>query len=211
MARSNRKFNYSFRNKTKNKNDKILGMNHKLFTSQGQKSRYTENNPILAYHAPVLDNSQPLQHIGDSDSLFGLENGNVCQQSLVFQSNLSQQTPPKLYDPYSKLRFGTYGIDFVKHGTISAKFIDSVRLNISRKLKKTARFWIRLCADTPVTARSAETRMGRGKGAIAFWQSRVKPGQTFVEFSKLNPRTMELIFNDLKKKTPVPIKLVMKH
>lgn len=197
MATKNRKFNYSFRNKTKNKNDKMFSY-HKLSTCQGQKSRYTENNPILAYHAPVLDNSQ-------------LQNVTISQQSVVFQSNLSQQMPPKLYDPCSKLRFGNYGIDFVKHGTISAKFIDSVRLNIARKLKKTARFWIRLCADTPVTARSAETRMGRGKGAIAFWQSRVKPGQTFVEFSKLNHRSMELIFNDLKKKTPVPIQLVMKH
>jgi large subunit ribosomal protein L16 len=205
MSTKNRQFNHCFRNKTKNKNDKMFS-NKKLSTSQGQKNLLTRNNPILAYH------SQPDLHLIEQKVELLLKNvPMISEQTLVFQSNFSQQTPPKLYDPLSKLRFGTYGIDFVKHGTISAKFIDSVRLNIARKLKKTARFWIRLCADTPVTARSAETRMGRGKGAIAFWQSRVKPGQTFLEFAKLNPRTMEIIYNDLKKKTPVPIQLVIKH
>jgi large subunit ribosomal protein L16 len=191
----NRKFTHCFRNKTNNKNHKMACFN-KYGTSQGQKNRLTENNPILAYHSLLSSQNQP--HVD-------------YEQTLVLQSDLSQQIVPKLQYPLAKFRFGTYGIDFIKHGTISAKFIDSVRLNIARRLKKTARFWIRLCADTPVTARSAETRMGRGKGAISFWQSKVKPGQTFLEFSKLNPRTMQLIFNDLKKKTPLPIKLVMKH
>jgi hypothetical protein len=55
----------------------------------------------------------------------------ISEQTLVFQSNFSVQTPPKLYDPLSKLRFGTYGIDFVKHGTISAKFIDRCAVKYS--------------------------------------------------------------------------------
>ena len=205
MSTKNRQFTHCFRNKTKNKNDKMFS-NKKQCTSQGQKNLFTLNNPMLAYH------SMPNLHLIEQKVVSLLKNAPmVSEQTLVFQSNRSQQTPPSLYDPLSKLRFGTYGIDFVKHDTISAKFIHSVRLNIARKLKNTARFWIRLCADTPVTARSAETRMGRGKGAIAFWQSRVKPGQTFLEFAKLNPRTMQIIFNDLKKKTPFPIQLVIKH
>jgi hypothetical protein len=96
----------------------------------GTENLLTRNNPILAYH------SQPNLHLIEQNIELLLKWPMISEQTLVFQSNFSVQTPPKLYDPLSKLRFGTYGIDFVKHGTISAKFIDSVRLNIARKLKR---------------------------------------------------------------------------
>jgi hypothetical protein len=167
MSIKNRQFNHCFR-KTKNKMIKCLAIKNSHLRD---RKPVDSNNPILAYH------TQPNLHLIEQKIELLLKNVPlISEQTLVFQSNFSQQTPPKLYDPLSKLRFGTYGIDFVKHGTISAKFIDSVRLNIARKLKKTARFWIRLCADTPVTARSAETRMGRGKVLLllAKWLNRVK-------------------------------------
>jgi ribosomal protein L16/L10AE len=91
----------------------------------------------------------------------------ISEQTLVFQSNFSQQTPPKLYDPLSKLRFGTYGIDFVKHGTISAKFIDSVRLNIARKLKRQHGFGYGY-VPIHLLLRVVLKLVWAGEGAIAF-------------------------------------------
>lgn len=108
----------------------------------------------------------------------------------------------------SKVSFGSCGIYFCSSGTVSAKFLETVRLEVARKLKKSGRFWIRICADTPVTARSAETRMGRGKGAFSHYEAKVKPGQMFLEFSGLPMETIKFIFKALSKKTPVPVKML---
>jgi hypothetical protein len=96
----------------------------------------------------------------------------ISEQTLVFQSNFSVQTPPKLYDPLSK-RFGTYGIDFVKHGTISAKFIDSVRLNIARKLKRQHGFGYGY-VPIHLLLRVVLKLVWAGEGAIAFGRNKVK-------------------------------------
>lgn len=107
-----------------------------------------------------------------------------------------------------KVRFGSYGIFFSSFGTISTKFIETIRLIIAKKLKKTGRFWIRVTPDTPVTARSAETRMGRGKGAISHYEAKIRPGQIFLEFSGVQEKNVRQIYSELAKKTAIPIKLV---
>lgn len=108
----------------------------------------------------------------------------------------------------SSLLFGQYGICFEQHGTLSAKFIETVRLIIARRLRKKGRCWLRLCCDTPVTARPAETRMGKGKGSISFWQAKVYAGQMFFEFSALSQNTVTDIFVQLCKKSPLKLKLI---
>lgn len=107
-----------------------------------------------------------------------------------------------------KIRFGQCGLYFCSPGTITAKFIETVRLAISRKLKKAGRFWIRVCPDTPVTARSAETRMGRGKGAISHYEAKVKEGQIFIEFCGVPENSINQIYLGLSKKSPIKLKLI---
>ena len=41
--------------------------------------------------------------------------------------------------------------------------------------------WIRIFPDKPVTAKPAETRMGKGKGAVDHWVAVVKPGRIMFE------------------------------
>ena len=41
--------------------------------------------------------------------------------------------------------------------------------------------WIRIFPDKPVTARPAETRMGKGKGALDHWVAVIKPGKILFE------------------------------
>lgn len=107
-----------------------------------------------------------------------------------------------------KLSFGQWGIYFCNTGTITAKFIEMARLAVAKKLKKSGRFWIRLCPDTPVTARSAETRMGRGKGGISHYSAKIKAGQVFMEFCGVSEENISKIYQELKKKAPIQIKLV---
>lgn len=135
----------------------------------------------------------------------------ICKpfNSFIDQSHQKAHTFSQTYAALDKVRFGTCGFYFCSSGTVSAKFLETIRLEIARKLKKSGRFWIRICADSPVTARSAETRMGRGKGAISYYEAKVRPGQMFLEFSGISLETIKLIFKKLSKKTPVPVKMVL--
>ena len=111
------------------------------------------------------------------------------------------------YDRSDELLFGTYGFAFQNHGTLSSAFIDTVRLDLSRGLKKKAKLWLRLCCDTAYSARPVETRMGKGKGAVTGWIAKVKPGQIFFEFSGISKTKAILLLNQMLKKSPYGLKL----
>lgn len=112
------------------------------------------------------------------------------------------------YDYSHQLLFGSYGIIFEKHGKLSAKYIETVNLDIAKLLKKKSKVWLRICCDTPVTARPVETRMGKGKGAISHWEAKVFPGQVFFEFSGLTDSRAKQILANLQRKAPIDLKLV---
>ena len=148
-----------------------------------------------------------------------VKNSKQGQKQNLFFANKSEQPSlhltnyPELATTLSsssmdKIRFGSYGIFFTSFGSISTKFINSTVLFISKKKKKTGRFWCRITADTPVTARSAETRMGRGKGAISGYEAKIRPGQMFLEFSGVKKENINAIYSELAKKTAFSIKLV---
>ena len=49
--------------------------------------------------------------------------------------------------------------------------------------------WIRVFPDKSVTARAAETRMGKGKGAPDHWVVVVKPGKIMFEMAGIPEET----------------------
>jgi large subunit ribosomal protein L16 len=50
-------------------------------------------------------------------------------------------------------------------------------------MKRRGKVWIRIFPDKPVTQKAAETRMGKGKGAVDHWVAVVKPGRILFEIS----------------------------
>ena len=54
---------------------------------------------------------------------------------------------------------------------------------MTRYARRGGRMWIRVFPDKSVTARAAETRMGKGKGAPDHWVAVVKPGKIMFEMA----------------------------
>lgn len=106
------------------------------------------------------------------------------------------------------LLFGDYGFCAMHHSTLSTKFIETAKLDIAKKLRKKGRVWLRICCDTPVTARPVETRMGKGKGSIDHWQAKVRPHQLIFEFSGVHKQILKEIFHNLSKKSGLKLKLI---
>nr|AKF33575.1 ribosomal protein L16 [Ulva sp. UNA00071828] len=107
-----------------------------------------------------------------------------------------------------KLLFGLYGICVVQYATISAAYIETIKLDIAKILKKKGRVWTRICCDCPVSSRPAETRMGKGKGSISHWVAKVRPGQLLFEFSGITKTQLNDIFQKLCKKTSIGLSIV---
>ena len=61
------------------------------------------------------------------------------------------------------LAFGQYGLKAMEPSWISARQIEAARRVITRYARRGGRIWIRIFPDKPITARAAETRMGKAK------------------------------------------------
>ena len=81
----------------------------------------------------------------------------------------------------SKLNFGGYGLKATSPGRIKARQIEAARRAITREMQREGRVWIRIFPDVPVTKKPAEVRMGKGKGSVEFWISRIHPGRILFE------------------------------
>jgi large subunit ribosomal protein L16 len=82
--------------------------------------------------------------------------------------------------------FGEYGLQALEPGWVTARQIEAARRALVRYMRRRGRIWIRIFPDKPVTQKPAETRMGKGKGAVDHWVAVVKPGRIMFEISGLD-------------------------
>ncbi|HKI97136.1 MAG TPA: 50S ribosomal protein L16 [bacterium] len=80
-----------------------------------------------------------------------------------------------------ELNFGSYGLQAVGRGHVTARQIEASRRALTREMKRRGKIWICVFPDKPITRRPAEVRMGGGKGAVDHWAAVVKPGRILFE------------------------------
>ena len=83
----------------------------------------------------------------------------------------------------TEIVFGEYGLQALEPAWVTARQIEAARRAIVRHVRRRGKYWIRVFPDKPVTAKPAETRMGKGKGAVDHWVAVVKPGRIMFELS----------------------------
>ena len=77
--------------------------------------------------------------------------------------------------------FGDVGLVASESAWINSRQIEAARRTITHHLRRGGNIWIRIFPDKPVTAKPAETRMGKGKGAPDHWVAVVKRGRVMFE------------------------------
>ena len=83
----------------------------------------------------------------------------------------------------TEVSFGDFGLQALEASWVTARQIEAARRAIVRYVRRRGKYWIRIFPDKPVTAKPAETRMGKGKGAVDHWVAVVKPGRVMFELS----------------------------
>jgi large subunit ribosomal protein L16 len=106
-----------------------------------------------------------------------------------------------------RVAFGDFGIQSLEPGWITARQIEAGRVALAQMLRGVGRYWIRVFPDKPVTARPAETRMGKGKGEPDFWAAVIKPGTILYEVGGVSEDVARLALNRVAHKLPVRCRL----
>jgi len=111
----------------------------------------------------------------------------------------------------SDVHFGDFGLQALEPAWISARQIESARRAMVRAMRRRGKVWIRIFPDKPITKRAAESRMGKGKGAVEFWAAVVKPGRIMFEIGGGIPEDMARDALKLASyKLPIKTKIVRK-
>lgn len=105
---------------------------------------------------------------------------------------------------------GDYGLQAIEPGWVTARQIEAVRRVIVREMKRRGKMWIRIFPDKPITAKPAETRMGKGKGSVDHWVAVVKPGRVMFEVSGVTAEIAKVALVQAAYKLPIKAQFVSK-
>ncbi|MES2628914.1 MAG: 50S ribosomal protein L16 [Bacteroidota bacterium] len=108
------------------------------------------------------------------------------------------------------IAFGSFGLKALEGGWITSRQIEASRIAVTRYMKREGKVWIRIFPDKPVTAKPAEVRMGKGKGAPSHWVSVVHPGRIMFECDGVNLETAKEALRLAAQKLPLKCKMVVR-
>ena len=110
----------------------------------------------------------------------------------------------------NRVSFGEYGLKATERGRVSARQIEAARRAMTRKVKRTGKIWIRIFPDVPISSKPLEVRMGKGKGNVDYWCSKVQPGTMLYEMEGVPEETAREAFRLAANKLPIKTTFVIR-
>lgn len=111
----------------------------------------------------------------------------------------------------TEVAFGDYGLQALEPAWLSSRQIEAARRVIVREVRRYGKYWIRVFPDKPITKKPAETRMGKGKGAVEYWAAVIKPGRILFELTGLDEPTSHRVLTQASHKLPFKCQIVARH
>ena len=111
----------------------------------------------------------------------------------------------------NKLDHGDFGIQALEPVWLTSRQIEAVRRTISRYTKRTGKLWIKVFPDKSVTARSEESRMGSGKGAVKYWVAVVKTNNIIFEIKDISKELSIECLTIASSKLPIRVRIITKE
>ena len=110
----------------------------------------------------------------------------------------------------TKVSFGEFGLKAITSGRLTARQIEAARRAMTRHIKRGGQVRIRIFPDKPMTAKPAEVRMGKGKGAPSHWVAPVRPGRILFECDGVPFEIAKEAMRLASQKLPVKTKFVVR-
>lgn len=103
----------------------------------------------------------------------------------------------------NKVSFGEFGLKALDRGRITARQIEAARRAMTRHIKRGGKIWIRIFPDVPITKKPIEVRMGKGKGNVEYWVSKIQPGRVLYEMEGVTEDIAREAFKLAAAKLPI--------
>jgi large subunit ribosomal protein L16 len=108
----------------------------------------------------------------------------------------------------STVDFGEFGLQALEPIWLTSRQIEAARRTMVRYVRRRGKIWIRVFPDKPFTKKAAETRMGKGKGAVEYWVAVVKPGRILFEMGGITEEEALEALRLAGHKLPIKTKVV---
>nr|AKZ30870.1 ribosomal protein L16 [Scaevola filifolia] len=105
--------------------------------------------------------------------------------------------------------FGKYALQALEPAWITSRQIEAGRRAMTRNARRGGKIWVRIFPDKPVTARAAESRMGSGKGSLAYWVAVVKPGRILYEMDGVKEKIARRAISIAASKMPIRTQFII--
>jgi large subunit ribosomal protein L16 len=106
------------------------------------------------------------------------------------------------------LKAGTLGLKSLSAKRLNSKIFETLKLTITKLIKKSGKLIIHGFPNTPVTKKPLETRMGKGKGNVNRWIFKIKPGFILCEILTNDINVGVLAFKAVQKKLNIKTKII---
>jgi len=110
----------------------------------------------------------------------------------------------------AQIAFGSFAIKTLEESFLTSRQIEAARIAVTRYMKREGKVWIRIFPDKPMTAKPAEVRMGKGKGAPSHWVAPVRPGRILFECDGVPFEVAKEAMRLASQKLPVKTKFVVR-
>jgi large subunit ribosomal protein L16 len=98
------------------------------------------------------------------------------------------------------ISFGSFALKALEPIWLNNRQIESARQAMTRAMKREGSVWIRIFPDKIITRKPAEVRMGKGKGPVSYWISKVSVGSVLCEIQskKVSIVKKALLYTQIK-------------
>ena len=110
----------------------------------------------------------------------------------------------------NRITNGQFGLVATEPAWITSNQIEAARVAMTRYIKRGGQVWIKIFPDKPITEKSAETRMGSGKGSPEYWVAVVKPGRVMFEMDGITEEVAREAMRLASHKLPIKCKFATK-
>lgn len=110
-----------------------------------------------------------------------------------------------------RVSFGDYGLMALEEAWLPARCIEAGRVAAAHMMGTEGRLFIRVFPHKSISAKPAETRMGKGKGEPSYYAAVIHPGTILFEVGGVGEDFARECFNLVAHKMPVRCKMVVRR
>jgi len=107
--------------------------------------------------------------------------------------------------------YGDFGLMSLEQCWLDARVLEASRMAAAHALGTSGRLFMRVFPHKPISAKPAETRMGKGKGEPEYYAAVVRKGTVLLEIAGVPESVARQILNLVAHKMPIRVRMVSRR